>query len=76
MDGSLSLVDLKEILGIDYIQGEETREFHTLGGLVMAMLRRVPREGDTLELLGHSFEVVDMDGLRVDKVLVVPKAEH
>jgi putative hemolysin len=75
VDGSLSLVDLKEILGIDYIQGEETREFHTLGGLVMAMLRRVPREGDTLELLGHSFEVVDMDGLRVDKVLVVPKAE-
>lgn len=75
VDGSVSLVDLKEILEIDYIPGEDTREFHTFGGLVMAVLRRVPREGDSVELSGWRFEVVDMDGLRVDKVLVVPMAE-
>jgi putative hemolysin len=76
VDGSVSLVDLKEALDIERIEGEETREFHTLGGLVMAALRRVPREGDAVESSGYRFEVVDMDGLRVDKVLVVPKAEE
>lgn len=76
VDGSLSLVDLKEILEIDYIPGGETREVHTLGGLVMTMLRRVPREGDTVEVSGWRLEVVDMDGLRVDKVLVTLVAEE
>jgi len=75
VDGSLSLVDLKEVLGVEYIEGEETKEFHTLGGLLMAMLRRVPREGDKVESSNYVFEVVDMDGLRVDKVLVGPPQE-
>ena len=38
----------------------------------MARLRRVPQEGDLIEASGYCFEVVDMDGLRVDKVLVTP----
>jgi len=71
-DGSLSLFDLKEELGIQHLQGEDTREFRTLGGFVMAHLRRVPQEGDLIEASGYCFEVVDMDGLRVDKVLVTP----
>ncbi|MGB9299273.1 MAG: hemolysin family protein, partial [Anaerolineae bacterium] len=71
-DGSLSLFDLKEELGIQHLEGEDTREFRTLGGFVMAHLRRVPREGDLIEASGYCFEVVDMDGLRVDKVLVTP----
>jgi len=75
VDGSLSLVDLKEALGIEYIEGEETREFHTLGGLLMALLRRVPRVGDKVEVSNYRFEVVDMDGLRVDKVLVGRRPE-
>lgn len=70
VDGSLSLADLKEILEIDYLEGEESDQFHTLGGFMMTQLRRVPREGDKLEGSGHRFEVVDMDGLRVDKVLI------
>jgi len=61
-----------EALGTDSVKGENAREFRTLGGLVMARLRRVPQEGDLIEASGYCFEVVDMDGLRVDKVLITP----
>jgi putative hemolysin len=70
IDGSLSLADLKDVLDVQHLDGEETRDFHTLAGFIMGQLRRVPQEGDTVESSGHRFEVVDMDGLRVDKVLV------
>jgi putative hemolysin len=70
VDGSLSLADLKEVLEIESLEGEESQLFHTLGGFIMTKLRHVPREGDKLESSGYCFEVVDMDGLRVDKVLI------
>ena len=70
IDGSLSLADLKDVLDVQHLDGEETRDFHTLAGFIMGQLRRVPQEGDTVESSGYRFEVVDMDGLRVDKVLV------
>lgn len=70
VDGSLSLADLKEALIVEHLEGEETHEFYTLGGFMMAQLRRVPSEGDTVESSNYLFEVVDMDGLRVDKVLI------
>lgn len=73
IDGSLSLPDLKEALSIERLDGEEKQEFHTLGGFIMSQLRRVPREGDQIEWSGYRFEVMDMDGLRVDKVLIQPK---
>ncbi len=73
IDGSLSITDLKQVLKVDKVQGEETQEFHTLAGFLMAQLRRVPREGDTVDWSGRRFEVVDMDGLRVDKVLIQRK---
>ena len=69
-DGALSLSDLKEILKIERLGDEESRQFHTLGGFMMAQLRHVPREGDQVQWSGYRFEVMDMDGLRVDKVLI------
>jgi len=76
VDGSLSVLDLKELLNIQYLEGEEGDEFRTLGGFVMAQLRRVPREGDLTQSPEYHFEVVDMDGLRVDKVLIWAKPEQ
>jgi putative hemolysin len=76
IDGSLSLADLKEALHLQRLEGEDGHEFRTLGGLVMAYLRRVPREGDEVETSGYLFEVIDMDGRRVDKVLVRPLEEE
>lgn len=70
IDGSLSVTDLKQVLKVEQLMGEETHEFHTLGGFLMAQLRRVPREGDIVDWSDYRFEVVDMDGLRVDKVLI------
>jgi putative hemolysin len=49
---------------------EDRQHYHTLGGLAMFELGRVPHTGDTFEWGGYRFEVVDMDGHRVDKVLV------
>ena len=72
IDGSLSISDLKETLNLQRLEDEGAHEFRTLGGLIMAHLRRVPREGDEVRSSGYRFEVVDMDGLRVDKVLVQP----
>ena len=40
----------------------------------MRTLGRIPTEGDRVEALGYIFEVVDMDGHRLDKILVMPKA--
>lgn len=48
----------------------EKSDFHTLGGLLLQYLQHIPQSGETLEWNGFSFEVVDMDGARIDKVLV------
>jgi putative hemolysin len=62
----------REALGTDPVKGEDARASRTLGGFVMAHLGRVPQDGDLIEASGYCFEVVDMDGLRVDKELVTP----
>jgi putative hemolysin len=52
------------------VDDDDRQQYHTLGGLAMSALGRVPRTGDTFEASGFRFEVVDMDGNRVDRVLV------
>jgi putative hemolysin len=61
-----------EALGLEERRDEERNDFHTLGGLVITMLGRIPQSGNACEAYGLRFEVVDMDGHRVDKVLVNP----
>jgi putative hemolysin len=51
-------------------------DFHTLAGFVIDKLRRIPSAGDRFDWEGARFEVVDMDGRRVDKVLVYPPTVH
>src|SRR5216117_2127417 len=70
IDGKLQIDDLKEVLDISGLPDEESASYQTLGGLVMLQVGRVPVTGDVFEAEGHRFEVVDMDGKRVDKVLV------
>jgi putative hemolysin len=70
-DGALSLERLRAELGLDEaLPGEDEKSFHTVGGLVMHRLGRVPRETDTVDAAGLRFEVVDMDRQRVDKLLI------
>ncbi len=70
IDGLLDIVDLKELLDVRTLPGEGESVYHTLGGMTMIQMGRVPRPADTFEWKGYRFEVVDMDGTRVDKVLV------
>lgn len=72
LDGALSVDEVRLLLGLEQLPGEPERRVGTLGGVVMGELGRIPTEGEGLEWRGWSFEVVDMDGRRVDKVLVVP----
>jgi putative hemolysin len=68
-DGLLSIDDFKEELEIKEMPDEENYE--TVGGFVMMMLGHIPKTADMFEWGGLHFEVMDMDGKRVDKVLVV-----
>jgi putative hemolysin len=70
IDGMFPFDDLKELLHVSELPLEEGTMFKTIGGFVMATLHRIPVEGDRFECAGSRFEVVDMDGRRVDKVLV------
>jgi putative hemolysin len=75
LDGMLLVDDLKEVLNLESLEGEENGNYDTLSGLVMTSLGRIPTSGDHFEAAGYRFEVVDMDDKRVDKVLV-QKAEQ
>jgi putative hemolysin len=72
LDGMLGLDHLRGITGLAALPQEEEADFHTLGGFMMSRINRVPVVGDKFNLEGWRFEVVDMDGRRVDRVLVVP----
>jgi putative hemolysin len=72
VNGLLAAQELKEHLGLEELPRQEDADYQTVGGMVMDALGRVPAEGDRFEREGYSFEVLDMDGRRVDKVLVTP----
>jgi putative hemolysin len=71
----LPVDEFKEAFSIPRLQGEEKGYFRTVGGFVMMQLGRVPKASDHFHWNGFRFEVVDMDGRRVDKVLVAPPLE-
>jgi putative hemolysin len=72
LDGSLPVEEFKEIFPVGKLPGEERSSYHTLAGFVMSYLGRIPGVADHFEWQGLRFEVVDMDGKRIDKVLVAP----
>jgi putative hemolysin len=75
LDGALPVHEVRDVLEIDDpLPGEESGDYETLGGFLMSQLERIPDIGDTTDWNGHRFEVVDMDGRRVDRVLVTKDA--
>jgi putative hemolysin len=76
VDGLLAAEELKARLGLKELPREEEAEYQTVGGMVMDTLGRVPAEGDRFVWEGYSFEVLDMDGRRVDKVLASPSTSE
>jgi putative hemolysin len=71
LDGQMSVHDLQMILELDDFPGEEAN-YDTISGLFMVLLGRIPVVGDHFEWENLRFEVLDMDGNRVDKVLAAP----
>lgn len=70
VDALVGIVELEENLpGFD-VSEEEERRYATLGGFICVQLGYLPKEGEILEFQGFRFEVIDMDGQRVDKVLI------
>lgn len=70
LDGLLLVDELKELLDIKELPDEDRIGYQTLGGLVMSRTGAIPTAGQFFEWDRYRFEVVDMDGRRVDKVLV------
>lgn len=71
LDGLLSIDEFRDIFSELALPEMQTREYHTLGGFVMYSLRHIPQASEHFEWAGLRFEVMDMDGTRVDKVLVI-----
>jgi len=71
LDGLIPLPELKDRLGFSSAPEEEFGRYNTLAGMLMLLLGRVPSTSDAVEWQGWRFEIVDMDGHRIDKVLAV-----
>jgi putative hemolysin len=74
LDGLIPVPELKDRLGLKELPEEDRGRYNTLAGMIMLLLGRLPHTSDRVDWNGWRFEVVDMDGKRVDKVLVVPIA--
>ena len=72
LDGHLSVADFRDVLKLKELPDDERDAYQTLAGFVLTRLERLPVEGDKFEWESYTFEVMDMDGRRVDKVLVTP----
>jgi putative hemolysin len=70
VDGILPVSDLRQELLLPELPGEQDGDFATAAGFVLTQLGRVPVSGDAFEWNGWRFEVVDMDGNRIDKLLI------
>lgn len=71
MDGMTSVHEFEEIFEVDFAHFTEGEDIQTIAGLIMKQMGRIPREGDVILLDHLRIEVVDMDGRRVDKILVL-----
>ena len=72
LDGFIPVPELKDRLGLKEVPEEERGRYNTLSGMVMLLVGRLPQTADRCEWEGWSFEVMDMDGKRIDKVLATP----
>ncbi len=75
IDGLVPIPELKDRLGLKNVPEEEKGRYHTLSGMLLLLLGRLPQTGDVTEWEGWRLEIVDMDGKRIDKVLAARLAE-
>ncbi|WP_242492630.1 hemolysin family protein [Methanolobus psychrotolerans] len=71
IDGDTPIEKLKDTLSLDSFPQEELGYYRTIAGFIMFTLQGIPKTGDHIEFKGLRYEVVDMDGNKIDKVLVM-----
>ena len=76
MDGLMPVDEFKDLLELDDLPDEDRVGYQTLGGFVMNQLGEVPSAGQMFTWDQYKFEVMDMDGRRVDKILITPLPEE
>ncbi|MDY0747125.1 hemolysin family protein [Paucibacter sp. R3-3] len=69
LDGHIPVPELKDRLELEAVPEEDRGRYHTLSGMMMLLTGRLPRVADAVEWEGWRFEIVDMDGKTIDKVL-------
>lgn len=74
IDGSVSIEDLRELLGEVQLPEEPDLDYHTVAGLIVAHLGRIPAVGEVFEWQALNFEILDLDGARIDRVLLTVHA--
>ena len=73
VEGWMPVDEFEDLIGVRGLRN--AGDFHTVAGFVLNRLGHVPKAGEVVEQPGARFEVVDMDGRRIDKILVVPRIE-
>ncbi len=73
LDGLIPMPELKDRLALKAVPEEGTEKFHTVSGMLMLLLGRLPHTGDKVMWEDWCLEIVDMDGRRIDKVLASPR---
>ncbi len=69
LDGIIPIPELKDTLGLEAVPEEDKGRYNTLSGMLMLLMGRIPSAGEAVDWENWRFEVVDMDGKRIDKVL-------
>lgn len=69
IEGMMRIDEFKDLIDVDELPGEDRAGYQTVGGFVMAQIGSVPAVGEKFDCCGWRFEVMDMDGLRVDQIL-------
>ena len=75
VDGLLPFFELQQQLDLAPLVEVRPRDFETVAGFMLALLGRIPSVSESVDWQGYRFEVVDMDGRRIDKVLIQPPQE-
>lgn len=72
LDGIIPVPELKDTLSLEAVPEEDKGRYNTLSGMIMLLMGRIPSAGEAIDWESWRFEVIDMDGKRIDKVLASP----
>ncbi|HEX5664564.1 hemolysin family protein [Lysobacter sp. M15] len=75
VDGSLPVDEFRDLIGGGKLPDEDEHDYHTAAGMIIARFGRIPNPGEHFDWAGWRIEVIDLDGPRIDKLLLQRMAE-